>query len=106
MQAPELAVEEMKRAAIDLKMPGFQIGSHVGDWNLDAKELYPIYKTAEELGNITSVSGSDVLFMKFYVKPKMTVLLRFYFDFTEKIILFRHGTICSSMGNANGWTTI
>lgn len=50
MQAPELAVEEMKRAAIDLKMPGFQIGSHVGDWNLDAKELYPIYKTAEELG--------------------------------------------------------
>ena len=50
MQAPELAVEEMKRAAMDLKMPGFQIGSHVGDWNLDAKELYPIYKTAEELG--------------------------------------------------------
>ena len=50
MQAPELAVEEMKRAAVDLKMPGFQIGSHVGDWNLDAKELYPIYKTAEELG--------------------------------------------------------
>ena len=52
MQAPELAVEEMKRAAIDLKMPGFQIGSHVGDWNLDAKELYPIYKTAEELGTM------------------------------------------------------
>ena len=54
MQAPELAVEEMKRAAIDLKMPGFQIGSHVGDWNLDAKELYPIYKTAEELGKYTA----------------------------------------------------
>ena len=75
MQAPELAVEEMKRAAIDLKMPGFQIGSHVGDWNLDAKELYPIYKTAEELGETTSVSGSGGLFMKFYVKPKMALLL-------------------------------
>ena len=75
MQAPELAVEEMKRAAIDLKMPGFQIGSHVGDWNLDAKELYPIYKTAEELGETTSVSGSGGLFMKFYVKPKMILLL-------------------------------
>ena len=49
MHAPELAVEEMKRAVVDLKMSGFQIGSHVGDWNLDAKELYPIYKTAEDL---------------------------------------------------------
>ena len=53
-------------------MPGFQIGSHVGDWNLDAKELYPIYKTAEELGK-TSVSGSLKLRnSKFYVKSKMT----------------------------------
>ena len=49
MQAPELAVQEMKRAAVDLKFPGFQIGSHIGDWNLDAKELYPVYKTAEDL---------------------------------------------------------
>ena len=31
-------------ASGDLGFPGFQIGSHVGDWNLDAKELYPIYK--------------------------------------------------------------
>jgi hypothetical protein len=38
------AAEEIKRAAVDLKLSGFQIGSHVGDWNLDAKELYPIYK--------------------------------------------------------------
>ena len=59
MQAPELAVEEMKRAAIDLEMPGFQIGSHVGDWNLDAKELYPIYKTAEELGKY-SAAGQKI----------------------------------------------
>ena len=50
MQAPTLAVQEMKRAATELKFPGFQIGSHIGDWNLDAKELYPVYKTAEDLG--------------------------------------------------------
>jgi len=50
MQAPELAVQEIKRAAVDLGFPGFQIGSHVGEWNLDAKELDPIYKTAEDLG--------------------------------------------------------
>ena len=30
----------------ELKFPGFQIGSHIGDWNLDAKELYPIYKVS------------------------------------------------------------
>ena len=28
----------------ELKLAGFQIGSSCGDWNLDAKELYPIYK--------------------------------------------------------------
>ena len=67
MQAPELAVEEMKRAAVDLKMPGFQIGSHVGDWNLDAKELYPIYKTAEELGTALFVHpwGKYIFFIFF-----------------------------------------
>ena len=67
MQAPELAVEEMKRAAVDLKMPGFQIGSHVGDWNLDAKELYPIYKTAEELGTALFVHpwGMYIFFLFF-----------------------------------------
>ena len=50
MQAPELAAEEMKRAKHDLGMPGFQIGSHVGDWNLDAPELDPVYRTAADLG--------------------------------------------------------
>jgi len=42
MNAPTLAVEEIKRAVVDLKFPGFQIGSHIGDWNLDAPELYPV----------------------------------------------------------------
>ena len=47
MNAPTLAVEEIKRAVRDLKFPGFQIGSHIGDWNLDAKELYPVYKVSQ-----------------------------------------------------------
>ena len=38
------AVEEIKRSVHDLSLPGFQIGSHIGDWNLDAPELYPVYK--------------------------------------------------------------
>ncbi|XP_023336153.1 2-amino-3-carboxymuconate-6-semialdehyde decarboxylase isoform X2 [Eurytemora carolleeae] len=61
MQAPELAVQEMKRAVGELKFPGFQIGSHVGEWNLDAKELYPIYKTAEDLGAALFVHPWDML---------------------------------------------
>jgi aminocarboxymuconate-semialdehyde decarboxylase len=60
MQAPELAVEEMKRASNDLKLPGFQIGSHIGDWNLDAKELYPIYKTAEDLDTALFIHPWDM----------------------------------------------
>ena len=38
------AVEEIKRSVHDLSLPGFQIGSHIGDWNLDAPALYPVYK--------------------------------------------------------------
>ncbi|XP_076031927.1 2-amino-3-carboxymuconate-6-semialdehyde decarboxylase-like isoform X3 [Oratosquilla oratoria] len=50
MQAPELAVEELKRIKGDYNFPGIQIGSHVNDWNLDAKELQPVWKTCEDLG--------------------------------------------------------
>ncbi|KAF0296808.1 2-amino-3-carboxymuconate-6-semialdehyde decarboxylase [Amphibalanus amphitrite] len=48
MQAPLLAVEEIKRLTTELRMPGIQIGSHIGDWNLDARELDPVWKTCED----------------------------------------------------------
>jgi aminocarboxymuconate-semialdehyde decarboxylase len=44
MQEPQLAVEEMTRCLKDLHFKGIQIGSHINDWNLDQKELYPIWK--------------------------------------------------------------
>ncbi|CAG0913367.1 unnamed protein product [Notodromas monacha] len=50
LQAPLLAVEELKRVAVDLKFSGIQIGSHVNQWNLDEPALHPVYKTAEDLG--------------------------------------------------------
>ncbi|KAF2349120.1 Amidohydrolase-related, partial [Trinorchestia longiramus] len=50
MQAPETAVQELKRLKGDLYFPGIQIGSHVNQWNLDAPELYPVWKTCEDLG--------------------------------------------------------
>ena len=52
MNAPEFAVEELKRIKSELKFPGIQIGSHINEWNLDAKELHPIWKTCESLGNV------------------------------------------------------
>jgi len=61
MNAPELCVEEIKRAVIDLKMPGFQIGSHIGDWNLDSPELYPVYKTCEDVGASLFVHPWDMI---------------------------------------------
>ena len=50
MQAPELAVQELRRCILDLGLSGVQIGSHVNDWNLDADELFPIFQEAEKLG--------------------------------------------------------
>ncbi|XP_002737240.1 2-amino-3-carboxymuconate-6-semialdehyde decarboxylase-like [Saccoglossus kowalevskii] len=50
MQAPELAVQELKRCVQELGFPGIQIGSHINEMNLDAPELQPIYAAAEEVG--------------------------------------------------------
>ncbi|KAF4086735.1 hypothetical protein AMELA_G00087760 [Ameiurus melas] len=49
MQAPELAVQEMRRCVQELSFPGVQIGSHVNTWDLNAPELYPVYAAAEEI---------------------------------------------------------
>ena len=46
MQSPELAVEEMTRCCKDLGFKGIQIGTHINDWNLDQKDLYPIWKVS------------------------------------------------------------
>ncbi|KAI4898918.1 hypothetical protein NFI96_025559, partial [Prochilodus magdalenae] len=43
MQAPELAVQEMRRCVKELGFPGVQIGSHINDWDLNAPELLPVY---------------------------------------------------------------
>ncbi|XP_057600300.1 2-amino-3-carboxymuconate-6-semialdehyde decarboxylase isoform X2 [Hippopotamus amphibius kiboko] len=49
MQAPELAIKEMERCVKELGFPGVQIGSHVNEWNLSARELFPVFMEAEKL---------------------------------------------------------
>uniref|UniRef100_A0A915DVV7 2-amino-3-carboxymuconate-6-semialdehyde decarboxylase n=1 Tax=Ditylenchus dipsaci TaxID=166011 RepID=A0A915DVV7_9BILA len=43
-------VQEIRRCVSEFNMPGFQIGSHVNEKNLDHSDFWPIYKAAEELG--------------------------------------------------------
>jgi aminocarboxymuconate-semialdehyde decarboxylase len=61
MQAPDLAVEELERCVRDLGLAGAQIGSHVGRWNLDAKELFPVFARAAELGAPVFVHPWDMM---------------------------------------------
>ncbi len=47
LQSPKLAVQEIERLH-KMGVPGVEIGSHVNDWNLNAKELFDVYAALEE----------------------------------------------------------
>lgn len=49
LQAPELAVKEAERCVHELGLRGFQIGSHVNQWNLSEPALFPVYAACERL---------------------------------------------------------
>jgi aminocarboxymuconate-semialdehyde decarboxylase len=61
MQEPELAVAELERCVRELGLAGVQIGTHVGPWNLDAEELFPVFARAAELGAAVFVHPWDML---------------------------------------------
>jgi len=50
MQAPELAVKEMERAAKLPGMRGLYVGTNINGANLDEKRFWDVYAKAEELG--------------------------------------------------------
>jgi aminocarboxymuconate-semialdehyde decarboxylase len=64
LQAPDLAVPELERCVKELGLAGVQIGSHVHEWNLDDKRLFPFYEKAEELGAAIFVHPWDMAGMK------------------------------------------
>jgi aminocarboxymuconate-semialdehyde decarboxylase len=61
LQAPTLAIQEMERCIDQLGLSGVQIGSHCGDWNLDAPELFPFFEAAAELGAAILVHPWDMM---------------------------------------------
>mmetsp|Transcript_24995 Transcript_24995/g.31810 ORF Transcript_24995/g.31810 Transcript_24995/m.31810 type:complete len:343 (-) Transcript_24995:151-1179(-) len=63
MQAPELAVQELRRCINELGLAGVEIGTHINDWNLDAPELFPIFEEAEKLGAAIFVHPWDMMAM-------------------------------------------
>ncbi len=61
LQDPELAARELTRCVELLGLAGIQIGTHVGDWNLDHPALFPVFQTAERLGAAVFVHPWDML---------------------------------------------
>eukprot|EP00002_Diphylleia_rotans_P000221 TRINITY_DN10111_c0_g1_i1.p1 TRINITY_DN10111_c0_g1~~TRINITY_DN10111_c0_g1_i1.p1 ORF type:complete len:384 (+),score=64.33 TRINITY_DN10111_c0_g1_i1:82-1233(+) len=60
MQAPELAVQELRRCVRELGFAGIQIGTRINNWNLDEPELFAIYEEAERLGACIFVHPWDM----------------------------------------------
>jgi aminocarboxymuconate-semialdehyde decarboxylase len=61
LQSPRLAIEEMEHCIEQLGLQGVQIGSHVGDRNLDAPELFPFFEAAADLGAAILVHPWDMM---------------------------------------------
>lgn len=61
MQSPRLAIQELERCMEQLGLQGVQIGSHIGEWNLDAPELQPFFEAAQDLGAAILVHPWDMM---------------------------------------------
>ena len=53
------AVAELHRAVADLGLRGVEIGSQVGEFDLDAPELWPLFEAAQELGAAILIHPTD-----------------------------------------------
>eukprot|EP01118_Nematostelium_gracile_P018296 TRINITY_DN8092_c0_g1_i1.p1 TRINITY_DN8092_c0_g1~~TRINITY_DN8092_c0_g1_i1.p1 ORF type:complete len:369 (-),score=79.03 TRINITY_DN8092_c0_g1_i1:47-1114(-) len=61
MQAPELAVKELRRCITDLGLAGIQIATHINGLNLDSEELHPIYEECERLNCCVFIHPWDIM---------------------------------------------
>jgi aminocarboxymuconate-semialdehyde decarboxylase len=61
LQDPDLAITELERCVLDLRLAGVEIGTHVNEWNLDAPELFPFFSRAAEIGAAVFVHPWEML---------------------------------------------
>jgi len=61
LQDPMLAADELGRCVKELGLAGVQIGSHINQWGLENKALYPFYEAAESLGAALFIHPWDVI---------------------------------------------
>ncbi len=61
LQNPRLAARELERCMTKLGLSGVQIGSHIGDINLDHESLFPFYEVAQDLGAAIMVHPWDMM---------------------------------------------
>lgn len=57
----KLAIQEAERCTKELKLKGFQIGTHVNGINLDDPQFYPLYEKLEDLKSLIFVHPWDML---------------------------------------------
>jgi len=72
MQAPELAVQELRRCMTELGFAGIQIGSHINNMSLGDPKLYAIFEECERLNASVFVHPwdmplSDTLYKKYWL---------------------------------------
>lgn len=61
MQAPDLAIQELRRCMQDLGMAGVEIGSNVNDKNLSDPSFFPVFEEAARLGAAVFIHPWDMM---------------------------------------------
>jgi aminocarboxymuconate-semialdehyde decarboxylase len=61
MQDTDMAVTELKRCVNDLGLAGVEIGSHINDMTLSDPAIFPVFKTAAELGAAVFIHPWDMI---------------------------------------------
>jgi aminocarboxymuconate-semialdehyde decarboxylase len=61
MQAPELAVKEAERCVKELGLAGFQIGTHINEWNLSNPRLFEVFEAISELDAALFIHPWDMM---------------------------------------------
>ena len=92
LQAPDLAIRELERCVKELGLVGVQIGSNVGDWNLDHERLFPVFEAAARHGlpvgiHINRTPGMALLSPVGFVS--------YYFEFHPQYTMYYYPHVAS-----------